>query len=50
MYLDTLSNSKRAISLYEKIGFKVTKKYNNNEFADIFMVLDLKNPRFIFEK
>lgn len=50
MYLDTLSNSKRAISLYEKIGFKVTKKYNDNEFADIFMVLDLKNPRFIFEK
>lgn len=50
MYLDTLSNSKRAISLYEKIGFKVTKKYNDNEFADIFMVLDLNNPSFIFEK
>lgn len=50
MYLDTLSNSKRAISLYEKMGFKVTKKYNDNEFADIFMVLDLNNPSFIFEK
>ena len=41
MYLDTLSTSERAIRLYEKAGFKVTEQYNENDAADIFMVLDL---------
>ena len=43
MFLDTLSKSTNAISLYKKVGFTVTKRYNDNEFADIFMVLDLNN-------
>ena len=41
MYLDTLSTSKRAVRLYEKAGFKRTEKYNDNDAADIFMVLRL---------
>ena len=42
MYLDSLSTSKKALSLYRKVGFVQTERYNQNEFADIFMVLDLK--------
>ena len=38
MYLDTLSTSKRAIHLYESIGFEVTDRYNENQTADVFMV------------
>lgn len=41
MYLDTLSSSKKAISLYEKAGFIRTEKYNTNDTADVFMVLKL---------
>ncbi len=41
MYLDTLSSSKKAISLYEKMGFVRTERYNSNYAADIFMVLEL---------
>lgn len=41
MYLDTLSSSKKAISLYEKRGFVKTERYNINYTADIFMVLKL---------
>lgn len=41
MYLDTLSTSKKAISLYEKMGFVLTEKYNSNDRADVFMVLRL---------
>lgn len=41
MYLDTLSSSKKAICLYEKMGFVKTEKYNSNDTADIFMVLKL---------
>lgn len=41
MYLDTLSSSKKAISLYEKRGFIKTERYNTNYTADIFMVLKL---------
>lgn len=43
MYLDTLSESKRAIGLYHRYGFADTKRYNNNQRADVFMVLDLKH-------
>jgi ribosomal protein S18 acetylase RimI-like enzyme len=41
MYLDTLSSSKKAISLYEKMGFVRTERYNANNIADVFMVLKL---------
>lgn len=41
MYLDTLSTSKKAISLYEKMGFVSIERYNTNYIADIFMVLKL---------
>ena len=41
MYLDTLSSSKKAICLYEKMGFVKTERYNTNYTADIFMVLKL---------
>lgn len=41
MYLDTLSTSARALTLYEKTGFVRTERYNENYDADIFMVLKL---------
>lgn len=37
--LDTLSSSKKAISLYEKAGFIRTERYNTNYTADVFMSL-----------
>lgn len=42
MYLDTLSTSHKAISLYEKMGFIRIERYNTNYTADIFMVLKLR--------
>lgn len=41
IYLDSLSSSIRAISLYKKAGFIETKRYNENTAADVFMVLEL---------
>lgn len=41
IYLDTLSTSKKAISLYKKMGFIITERYNSNNIADAFMVLKL---------
>lgn len=41
LYLDTISTSKRAFHLYKATGFVLTERYNENPFADIFMVLDL---------
>ncbi len=41
MYLDTLSSSTKAVSLYEKMGFVRIERYNTNYIADIFMVLKL---------
>lgn len=41
MYLDTLSTSREAISLYKKMGFVLTERYNSNDRADVFMVLRL---------
>lgn len=41
MRLDTLSSSKRAISLYKKAGFTETERYNENNVADVFMKLFL---------
>lgn len=42
MYLDTLSTSTRAITLYEKAGFAITERYNENRDADLFMVLEIR--------
>ncbi|MBP1549524.1 MAG: GNAT family N-acetyltransferase [Oscillospiraceae bacterium] len=42
MYLDSLSTSTKAISLYRRFGFTDTERYNENECSDVFMVLDLK--------
>ena len=41
MYLDTLSTSKRAIHLYEAVGFTLTDRYNDNFMSEIFMRLEL---------
>lgn len=42
MLLDTLATSKRALALYEKMGFVRTDRYNDNRMADIFMRLQIK--------
>lgn len=42
MLLDTLATSKRALALYEKMGFVSTDRYNDNRMADIFMRLQIK--------
>lgn len=47
LYLDTLSSSTKAISLYEKMGFVQTERYNLNYTADIFMVLQLDKIHII---
>ena len=41
MYLDCISTSLNAVALYEKLGFHKTAKYNKNNFADIFMKMEL---------
>lgn len=43
IYLDTLSTSEKAIRLYQKSGFVFTERYNDNQVADVFMVMDLDN-------
>ena len=45
MYLDTLSTSREAVSLYKKMGFVMTKRYNSNTEANVFMVLYLDAAR-----
>lgn len=39
--LDSMSQYKDARRLYEKTGFKDTARYNDNEYADVFMRLEL---------
>lgn len=41
MVLDSMSQYKAALKLYEKSGFKNTERYNNNIYADVFMKLEL---------
>ena len=41
MYLDTMAKHEKALRLYEKMGFRLTEKYNDNEMAEIFMVKEL---------
>ena len=39
--LDSMSQYKDALRLYERTGFKNTERYNDNLYADVFMKLDL---------
>lgn len=39
--LDSMSQYKDALRLYERTGFQNTERYNDNLFADVFMKLDL---------
>lgn len=41
MYLDSMKQYERALRLYHSLGFKETSRYNDNDKADVFMVLDL---------
>ncbi len=41
MYLDSMSCYTRALKLYKGLGFREIQRYNDNEKADVFMVLDL---------
>lgn len=42
MVLDTVSTYRRAMKLYEKMGFVFTERYNDNQRADVFMSLELQ--------
>ena len=42
IYLDSMQSHSRALKLYRSLGFRETERYNDNEKADIFMVLDLQ--------
>ena len=39
--LDSMSQYKEALRLYEKCGFKNTDRFNDNAYADVFMRLEL---------
>jgi len=39
--LDTSSKSKKAIQIFEKIGFKEIPKYNDDPYAELYMELKL---------
>ena len=39
--LDSMSKYKEALKLYEKVGFIKTERYNDNQYADVFMKLVL---------
>lgn len=41
MVLDSMSQYKDALRLYERTGFKNTERYNDNLYADVFMILEL---------
>ena len=41
MVLDSKSQYKEALGLYKKMGFKETDRYNDNQYADVFMKLEL---------
>ena len=41
IYLDSMKQYDKALRLYRALGFKETGRYNDNEKADVFMVLDL---------
>lgn len=39
--LDSMSQYKEALRLYERFGFKPCARYNDNPYADVFMKKDL---------
>ena len=41
MVLDSMSQYKEALRLYEKCGFRNTERFNDNAYADVFMMLEL---------
>lgn len=41
IYLDSMTQYDKALRLYRSLGFKETDRYNDNEMADVFMLLDL---------
>lgn len=41
IYLDSMSGYERAMKLYKSLGFTATERYNDNDKADVFMVLEL---------
>ncbi|MCR5316925.1 MAG: GNAT family N-acetyltransferase [Treponema sp.] len=41
IYLDSMKKYDRALHLYRSLGFRETARYNDNDKADIFMLLDL---------
>ncbi len=41
IYLDSMKQYDRALRLYKSLGFKETERYNDNDKADVFMVMDL---------
>ena len=44
--LDSMSQYKEALKLYEHFGFKFCERYNNNMYADVFMRLELDNDAY----
>lgn len=47
--LDTVSTYKKALKLYEKLGFQRIERYNDNERADVFMMKELKTEAVVRE-
>lgn len=41
--LDSMSQYKDALKLYERLGFTTCDRYNDNQYADVFLRLDLEN-------
>ena len=39
--LDSMSKYTDAIKLYEKVGFKHIERYNDNQYADVFMKMEI---------
>ena len=39
--LDSMSKYTDAVKLYEKVGFKHIERYNDNQYADVFMKMEI---------
>jgi len=42
IFLDSMSQYKDALRLYERSGFVMTERFNDNPYADVFMRLELE--------